>query len=327
MDLCAFVEAVSLHDRIRMIGKLSDKFHELFGPLFEAGVLIQHPTETRPIHPPRDHFVPTSRDPYWEEDYRGSDEENAWYETGRLNGAERQLGITALPMLRQRRYYTVAAQVPLHHSVCDLMGHYHDLGDMLQRLSESTRIWPVHFTIVPIPPIALEVIKISKSPEDFVRRSLEVREGYESIRLRLAELRATLADPSISPWSKRQYIDKWTKSWATLNRYESSPQALEFAYTSLGLLDQKITPSVDWQVSLRLSDLLISLAKVVGRRLDEWRVRVLHQTASRYLKTSDSTLAVEIERLFGRQPTSSEFTELQFRIKSAQAKDWPRLSR
>jgi len=293
LDLCTLVEAVVLHDRILMIGAIPhDRFHELLRPLFDSGVLVQDNSRTR--------IADLGPEP------GNRDLKDAWYETGRLVGAERQSGITASPMLRQATYSTKQGRVPEHHAVCNLTGHYSQLSEALQQLRSSARLQPQDYISLPIPPIALEVLRMSNSATEFLERSLDVRERFESLRVRLAHLRVILGDSDVTPKKKLQHISRWADSWATLDRYGEPSQVLKLAHTSIGLLDQKLASTGEWQGSARLTDIAANMLRIGAEALSKWRVRILHQTAKKYLQTSDQSLLSETERIFSRSVSEHE---------------------
>ena len=80
---------------------------------------------------------------------------------------------------------------------------------------------------------------------------------------------------------------------------------VELANTSVGLLDHKLTSVGQWLGGLKLSDSLINGIRLGERGFNSWRVRVLHQTARRCIRTPDVVIAGEVERIFGR-PLSLE---------------------
>ena len=213
LDFCSLTEGIVLHDRLIMVGakQLPKKWEAALKPLIDHNVLIPEPSPSRPMYlgmrPDRGEGFDSRL---------GFTSEDAWYETGRLIGAEQKHHISTLPFARQKPFYEKSAHTVEDHSVCNLIGQYDGFSEALQRIRESTRL-PIHpYLTIPIPPIPLLVLKRSNKPEDLLLNTLEIREEYEKLRNSLRSLREDLGDPQVQVKRKLKLIESWKKSWKTL---------------------------------------------------------------------------------------------------------------
>lgn len=266
----------------------NEGWHELIKPLHEAGIIESKPVQVQAERLPdtlKSKGAPLSQD--------------AWFETGRIIGAEKQFKVAALPMMRQRQVYETFSNTSLHHSITDLSGRYESLKEILAKLRSSMGS-TADYLMLPIPPIGINILNRCSSREDLIVRALEVREGYSSLRRSLSELRHDLADPYTSPKKKTQLIKSWAKSWRTLATYEDSLSVVELANTTTGMLEseRELAASAASAITMNPEGMISALIKKGMEAVSSWRVRVLHQTARNYLNTSDHAMALLTERVF-----------------------------
>ena len=265
-------------------------WHELIRPLEEAGIIDAKPVAIKAKRLP-------------DQDARRSGvDQDAWFETGRIVAAEKELKIPALPMMRQRAVYQTFSNSTLHHCTTDLVGKYEDLKDALMEFRFHREL-KGQFITLPIPPIGMKVLSRCENREDLVNGILELRDEYAALRKALRNLREDLADPHISPAKKSNLLAKWVKSWNTLATYDDHLSMIELANTTTGMLDseRELAANAAAAVTLNQEGLLSALMSRGIEAISAWRVRVLHQTAKHYLNTTDHTMAKRTESVFGVQ--------------------------
>lgn len=223
--------------------------------------------------------------------------------------AERELGISALPMRRFSSLYIPNARVREEHSVCDLMGRYSELASNLQQWREKSRHALTPLLIAQIPPIPVTVLERATTGMDLLNLILEVRDEFSSLRKSLADLRRDLSDQEIPPKEKRKLILSWHQSWLTLNKFGEGAD-IAVANTTNQLID--VDKSIDLETfDFKLSNLFDIMAQSAKSAYYRWRVRMLHRTAERYLKICDGRIVRDLERIYKREFTKKDLRELQ----------------
>jgi hypothetical protein len=206
-----------------------DQWNAFLRPLVDAGVLVEEVGYARPLDIGD---KPQRQQGNWSRSETALLLEDAWFETGRLLGAERTYGCSALPMLRQRSYYEKYGSTLEEHSVWNLVGQYKNLSDALVKIRESSCLGLTPYVVAPIPPIALLLLERSRNTEELIQRSLELRDDYTDLRKSLCSLRAELADPDVMPKSKMRAISSWKQSWSTLDKYKNQISLIEIGNAS-----------------------------------------------------------------------------------------------
>jgi len=276
--------------------------------------LVAEPEPSKPVQPvgkrPNRAGGPAERRPAGWDSTSAINSEDAWYETGRIVGAEIKHRCSAVAMLRQRPYYEVQGQTCEQHSVCDLVGHYRELKDVLLRVRNQTRIPLVRYGVAPLPPLALEVLKAASTPNEMLVRTLELRDQYTRLRDSLRQLREDLADPQTPPADKLKAISSWERSWATLNERRHAGM-IEIANATVDTLDLRKSLSTIGVDSFKLEKIIQHAIEHSARLFYRWRIRLLHRSAKNYLMTSDHSLNTEVRRLIGREFTREDYQLLQ----------------
>lgn len=278
--------------------EINEGWHELISPLAEAGVIAEKPVsaqaaklgENRPQTGFQRNSGHTPPGPQFEQD--------AWFESGRLIGAEALLQIPAASMIRQREVYEKYSSARIHHEVTDLVGKYRGLKSALEQYREN--VSPFGYILLPIPPISLQILHNAQTRDQLITRVLEIRDEYSGLRDALSSLRQDLADPNQTPEKKGQLIGKWIQSWETLTKYANCNGVIEIGNTTTGMLKntalrKELAASA---LSLTTKGLISELLEQGRESVASWRVRVLHQTAKNYVSTSDQKILKEIERVF-----------------------------
>jgi hypothetical protein len=236
------------------------------------------------------------------------------HEAARLIEAERHYGCPGFALPRQRPFYDTTAHVMYDHVVCNLSGKYDDVSRALQEL--RIRFRPKRYYTLPIPPIALDVMLIARTPSDLIPAAMHMRDHYRKLRQRLNSLRDLLDDPDVSPMKKVRHEDKWLESWKTLElgQLKSRRNFVQVANTSAALINVPAalvqTPNPAEVVNTtRLIQQFLAEAK---RQVVRWRVRPLHVTANRYMKTPDARITKEITRVLGRPVEGEEMERAAF---------------
>lgn len=298
-DFCVIAEGIVLHDKIIVAGwqkAMMNKWEEHLQPLFNSGVLLNESKKSNPVNLKED--KPTDYGVLLD----------AWYETGRLLGAEAQHRCSALPLLRQKPFYEKNARAREHHSICDLISKYKNLVEALFHIRKYTAFYQVDYIVAPIPPISLQMLQRSTRPDRLLEGALSLRDDYRSLRESLCKLRQDLADPETSPWEKARIINSWEKSWQTLMKYNTHNSLLQIANTSNQFIDIK---GVFEGVDVKPSKIIEKIIEHSEKKFHEWRIRPLHNTARNYLKTNDAAINTELRRLFKYEIGRKDIAELE----------------
>jgi hypothetical protein len=295
LDLCVLVEGIVLYEQLIMIGtrKLPDMWEPVLKPLLENNVLVLEQKKSRPIELAG---RPNRRDGF--DSRTGYSLEDAWYEAGRLLGAEKEHHCPSLALLRQKPFYKKNGYVGEDHSICDLFGRYQQFSDAIQTIRKQTQLPIQPYIVVPIPPIPLMVLKRSQRPDEFMTNALSIRDEFRVLRSSLKALREDLADPFTPPLQKRKAIESWNKSWLSLGKYNDASSMVEVALASNNLVDYAGAVGGLGLDSIKWSNLIEKIIQKSADAFYKWRVRLLHKAAKFYLKTSDGEINREVERIF-----------------------------
>jgi len=313
LDYCTVLEGIILYDELVSVGKkIANKWEEEIELLQTNGVLSKEGVNSRPANvgpkPVDRNRMHYSR---MNTDVARSSLVDSWYETGRLIGAEKESGISSLPLLRQRSTYEKYASVKEEHSFCNLIAQYKDLSHALQELRRNSRLAMVPYYIVPIPPVPLMVLERSKRKEDFLKIALEVRDEFTALRIALTELRELLDSPDETLSEKIRYRKSWEKTWGTLGKYKDSPFSFDLADASKDKIS--IERSLD---GIGIDSL--SLTKIVEKSIAEAselfrrkRIRMLHKAAKNYIVSSDGHINRQIRRFYNSEVNERDFEDLK----------------
>jgi hypothetical protein len=320
LDLCAILEGLVLHDRLIMVGgdTLQEKWESFLKPLLDEGIILRLPSKKKVNPGPRpdeardqrDFNLQASRLKNTRRTIAKSTVLDSWHEVGRLLGAEEELGCSPLALIRQRPYYEDGSQARAKHTVCNLIGHYQNLSAALLELRNSARYSFDPYIVVPIPPLPLLILQLCRTYDDVIPRVLDIREDYSKLRASLRDLRASLADPSVTPQEKLKVMASWQRSWQTLQKYEHSMARLELANNALDLPNLNAAIEGIGLNIVRLEKLLKFMLERAVIAFHEWRVRLLHSVAKKYLSTPDTGLNNEVFRLFGTRVTADDLREV-----------------
>lgn len=308
LDFCTFIEGVVLYDRLIMVGggamradgtegDVITRWNENIQLLFDESVVVREEQRSSPINVG---VRPERKRRFENVEYQmGYTIEDAWYETGRLIGAEKIYKKPSLPLLRQKPYYEKSAHVVADHVLCDLFSRYKELDEVLLQIRKSTDLPGVNYISVPIPSLPLMVLQRSNKVTDLIRVTLEVREEFERLRHSLTSMRTTLADPTVKPEEKRRALHSWVNSWQTLLKYQEQASYFQLATASNNMLDFAKSLDGIGLDSFKWSKIIQKMIETFESTFYAWKIRQLHKSAENYLSISNSDLAKEIKRLFG----------------------------
>jgi len=321
LDFCSLVEGIILYDRLIMVGSINKnvggsndniegRWNDNLKLLLDEKVIIKETKKSIPINIGK---IPDQRQHISNKTNTklGYTLLDAWYETGRLLGAEKLYNKPSLPLLRQKPFYEKSAYVIEDHTVCDLFGKYSNLKEVLSKIRQSSLLPTINYISVPIPPLPLLVIQRSNSTNDLLRSTLEVRHEYSKLRSSLSVLRQTLFDMAVSPKEKMRAISSWTKAWNTLHKYEKQASFFEMATASHNMID--ITNSLDGigLDSIKWSKIIEIMINKCEKTFHEWKIRQLHKSAKHYLSIPESKFSAEIKRLFRYNITNNDIDLLK----------------
>ena len=212
-------------------------------------------------------------------------------------------------MRRFASLYVPGAKMKEEHTVCDLMGRFRDLSEGIRQTRVNTRYPITPFAIAEIPPIPVTVLERARDGEDLLHRILEIRDDCRPLRKSLSALRVDLNDDEVPPAEKIRIIDGWMKSWSTLDKYGTGG-SIQLGNTPSDLID--VDRSVDAEtIDHKLSKVLELLLDKTNSGLRQWRVRMLHRTAERYLQLSDGQIHGDLRRIYKKEFGSNDLRDLR----------------
>lgn len=308
LDYCSVLESIILCDGIVVVGdvpQVNNGGTTLLERLASAGV-IQQLRATRPVQigigrAVESDFARRSR-------LTHSTESDAFYEVGRLLGAERDSGLGVLPLVRQRGLYREASGASAINDVANLFAKYDTLREGYIALRAMSRLPADDFAILPLPPLALTILSRSTDISNSIDRAIELRDEYSQLREKMRDLRSLLADPSISPRRKLELRARWAESWALLSRDLS-----KYGVDSVGIgsaVPELFGAALDSAAGATVSFDLSTVVRVIGATgvdvVKRWRLRLLHRSFRSFMRTSDSTLMEHAQRVAGVRFTADE---------------------
>jgi len=315
LDFCSIIEGIVLHDKLIIVGgkKLLEGAYELLQPLFREGIIEFETSKSTPAKLSAD-YNPSSLNNNRFYDNRtksyplpGYGLNDAWFETGRLIGAERTHNLPSLTLLRQRPFYEKEANVGQEHSICDLIAKYEELRDSLLKLRQSVTLEIIPYIVIPIPPLPLLLLQRTDKLDDIMYNILEIRHEFRKLRDSLTALREDLADTYIQPIKKLKIINSWKMSWDSLNKYSRSNDFFAMANATSKMIEYKDLAKGIGVDAIRWADLIELFLITCVNAFYSWKVRVLHSMADNYLSTPDIEINHEIYRLFKHEVTKNDF--------------------
>lgn len=318
LDLCTAIEAIVLNDRITILDstpELINSQHEML--LLEAQGVFSHEDSGVKIadeEPALHKFRVTMnslmnsgrlpRTPLGKTTFG-----DAFREATAISGAERRLQISALPLRRFSCFYEPKVLAREEHTACDLVANYDILSRDLRHGRGLYRFPLSDYIFAEIPPMPIIALNRSPDRERLIYVVLELREEYSSLRASLSQLRAVLSDVEVSPKEKQRQLRSWSKSWKTLDKYGPSTK-LAMANTTLSAVG--VNKSADGEhLDLDLNKLLSWVGKGAREGWYRWRVRILHDVAKQYLRTSDGAISRETQRLFSHELSADDLRQLR----------------
>ena len=233
---------------------------------------------------------------------------DAFREATVISEAERRLQISALPLRRFAGFYEPKVLVREEHTACDLVANYEILSRYLREGRKLYRYPLSNYIIAEIPPMPILALTRAPSRERLLEVALELRDEYSGLRQSLSELRSNLSNQEVSPKEKKRLVTSWARSWKTLDKYAPST-TLALANTPSMAVD--MDKSIDGEyLDFNLNNIVSNLGKTVREEWYGWRIRILHDAAKQYLRTSDGTIARETERLFAYELSSTDLRQL-----------------
>lgn len=308
MDLCVLIEGIVLYDKLVIIGKRNISFgkdsnYKNTDVLIKNGVAVEYSQKIANVNIEKKHCgedIEQSRDP-------GYSLEDAWYETKRLIGAEKKLGIPALRLEREKFYYSENALVNVDNKLCfNLYGHYSDLSEALKNFRKNISSNYGNYDVIPVPPLPLILFERMScwDKKIFWDCLLELRDEYQSLRKELINLKEIMSSPQISPLVKKEKYDKWVKIWNTLNvseKYKNMNTNLILSSVNFINFSGTFTET-SLKKAVNADKLVKQLFEWAEKEFYSWKIRLLHETSNNYVRKSDYELNQEIVRLFQIKP-------------------------
>lgn len=300
LDLCAIIEGIVLYDKLIVVGDSTIGNFQNSKNLFDNNIAVKY---SEPLPPDRNRKKHNQEDIVHRRDW-GYSLDDAWYETKRLLGAEKILGVPALRLEREKFYYSENALINVDNKLCyNLYGRYFDLKESLMNFRENISLGHGEYYTIPIPPLPLILLERMGvwDKSVFWMCLLEMRGEYKYLREELMNLKEIMMSAKISPLEKKKKYDKWIKIWNTLNineKYKSASTNLFLSNVNFinfsGVFSETSLKKV-----INVNSLIDNLSQWAEKEFYSWKVRLLHETSDNYMKRSDFELNQEIERLFG----------------------------
>lgn len=308
MDLCVLIEGIVLYDKLVIIGKTDASFgrnpnYKNADILVKNDVAVEYADKIAYVNIKKRHC----REDVEQSSDRGHSLEDAWYETKRLLGAEKKLGIPALRLEREKFYYSENALVNVDNKLCfNLYGHYSDLRDALQNFRKNMSSNYGNYEVIPVPPLPLILFERMGrwDKKVFWDCLFELRDEYRNLRKELINLKEIMCSPCVSPLDKKAKYDKWIKIWNTLNindKYKNAHTNLIFSNVNF-LEFSGIFTETSLEKAVNADKLVKQLCGWAEKEFYSWKIRLLHETSNNYVRKSDYELNQEIMRLFQIKP-------------------------
>jgi hypothetical protein len=212
----------------------------------------------------------------------------------------------------QARTYEVVGAPQYENALCDLLGQYSAVEQRVSIGMLRRGVSHPHFVNLRIPPLPFEIIRRSKSLEDVIWHTLDLRHDYTKIRRDLAEVSARLADTTVSPASKLRDLSSLERSWKAIHRLADGAIDVPHAKTT-GHMSQLLASGAQLGFGLGVFDpgsilggtigLGYSVAKIAAPRVNfnraVWRLQPLGRSVRGCWETSDRTMIGHLQRVFG----------------------------
>ena len=212
----------------------------------------------------------------------------------------------------QQVFYEMSANVRADHSVCDLTGRYSSLAAAIMAMRQEVRIDPAAYMAIPLPPIAYDVFKNTRSLDGVYASALEARERFADLRSRLGQLQQLLDDPTVSLKDKVRHRARWMAAWESLGQKYDPKTKMGIASTTHAIY--KVAPDIPGVIGLNPSSwisLLTNIAESMPELWGHWRLRALHRTFEHYARSPDADLGRAVSNLIGHQIPDDETRDLR----------------
>lgn len=330
-DIAAFVEAVVLHDEIRVLlpakcdleneRVFENALRETLAPLTRAGIVkFETMVETRPSASPDTYIIDknvTALD--------ASEDFAAWmmHQSARFVIGERAVSSDAVVLPSQSAMYKMNRRVRVEHSVCKLYQNYESVRDLaLLCRARSSSTPPANYDSLAIPPISLDVFANSNSTQELWQRTGDLWEKWSDLRSRHRDLRMLLDDKTLSLKEKQRHSKQWRDAWDHLskkwrervNSFVTADTTTELQRSN-GMLStlEGIELGNDGSFAFDAGNphkWLNIIWKLVERARGYWKLRELHDSLESYWKINDRELYSHVERLIGITVTASEHEKI-----------------
>jgi hypothetical protein len=322
----ALAEALVLHDRLIVVGEMEADLDpsiaqqtliaQMLGDWIASGIVVRRPSKGTndslrdPFEVVRQSVIDSHPNAV-RLDENDNPIAQLMGQAGRTLDAERHLGRPGFTPPLQQLYYESFANVRADNTVCSLSGHYSTLARTLSELRSGARIMPTEYVAVPLPPIAYRVLAMSRSLDDLLVSTLNIREEFRTLRDSLVTLQTMLDDPTVALSDKLRHKALWETRWARLHaRYDRLGEA-NLAVTNSALYE--LAPEIPGAIGLEPRAwirLLTAVADAAPELWSRWRLRALHRSATAYLRAPDAELAKAIGAIRGTEVTAAEATEV-----------------
>ncbi len=314
-DLFTMMEMIVLHEKIILIGKpQTTPFHyqEKLKPFIEEGVFAfnRTPFPTQTLVKPDLNIIHAAEQAHSQK-LTMTSIEDANYEVSRTLGAEKFLGIQSTPLLRNLHNFGYQTKPRIEHHYCSLYNEYRELA------REAALIKDIDFRralipeqMMPIPPIALEVLQACQTIDDLPNAMLEVREKYKYMRKKYANYLEMFADPK----TRGIQIAAATYDWR--NSFSYIRDKVQKGSIGLGLTSDVLLQDPELIIKSGVAYITKDVSTVVETGFDVIkalkenyfsaevrRLRPIHLTVRNYFKSEPELISNELSRLFLMNPT------------------------
>ncbi len=322
LDLCGVIEATVLNQRIIVVATTSQAAalmnassfaNDLMTEPFFTGLSIQAPPDLLGLQ--MDRIMPririvSAQFPSWI--HPGDPEDRA-----RLSSSialcesvfwEETLGIPYLPTVQQAPYFVSAQGLPERHCL------YLEYGEARTRALTARLREEYETRALPVPPIALRVLRRAETPDEIGSSLLLERDKFARLREIRDELDYLTRDREVSPLKKRTKREQYQRRWRSEVRRvigdDEAETVIAVPSTTLpadelaGLMSEAVASVVP--LPKKAVGAIIKIAPWAIERLQSVPYRPMGTAMRKSLRTSPAAIDREVRRLFGHEVSETD---------------------
>ena len=216
LDFCAIIEQMVLRDALILTGSANAPQKSMLAPIkkwMDSSAIIVALEQPKPvfIRHAGNHEIFQRHADIADSEKTGPGD--AAYETGRLLAAQQYFERPAMPLTRNFLTYDQIARPDINQMAFDIVSQYEKQAGHLHDIKHYANRNVPKYVQIDFPPIAIEIIRDATDFGDLVEITLQRRNYYSGLRVRVNELDQIQRDPSISAAKKLAEMRGWMESW------------------------------------------------------------------------------------------------------------------